>query len=118
MTKPALQPASESIWEHGVGEGFRPTVHTLSVEAGAGLGMAAFGSRQAHDLALASLSYGHMLGPVQGESHWYRGNFEWRAELFGGMQFHPDVDLGGWLIGLTPHLRYNFATGSPVDSVL
>jgi len=112
MTQPALQAVSESIWEHGVGEGFRPTVHTLSVEAGVGLGMAAFGSRQAHDLALGSLSYGHMLGPVHGESHWYRGNFEWRVELFGGMQYHPDVGTDGWLIGLTPHLRYNFATGT------
>jgi hypothetical protein len=71
--------------------------------------MAAFGSRQAHDLALTSVSYGHMLGPVRGEGHWYRGNFEWRVELFGGGQYSPESE---WLVGLTPHLRYNFATGS------
>ncbi|MGH7866623.1 MAG: acyloxyacyl hydrolase, partial [Candidatus Dormibacteraceae bacterium] len=29
-----------------------------------------------------------------------------------GMQYHPDVDTDGWFIGLTPHLRYNFATGT------
>jgi hypothetical protein len=71
--------------------------------------MAAFGSTQAHDLALTSLSYGHMWGPVQGRDHWYRGNFEWRVELFGGGQYRPESD---WLVGLTPHLRYNFATGT------
>jgi hypothetical protein len=53
-----------------------------------------------------------MLGPVLGEGHWYRGNFEWRVEVFGGMQYHPNVNTDGWLIGLTPHLRYNFATGT------
>ena len=104
----AQAPAS-SIWQNGVGEGFRSTVHTVSVEAGVGVGMAAFGSRQAHDLALMSLSYGHMLGPVLGEGHWYRGNLEWRVELFGGGQYSPESQ---WLIGLTPHLRYNFATGT------
>ena len=79
------QPAA-SIWQDGVGEGFRSTEQTFSVEAGVGLGMAAFGSTQAHDLALTSLSYGHMWGPVLGKDHWYRGNFEYRIELFGGAQ--------------------------------
>jgi hypothetical protein len=107
-----LHPGPESIWQDGVGQGFRSTTHTFSVEAGVGVGMASFGSRQAHDLGLTSLSYGHMLGPVVGQGHWYRGNFEWRVEVFGGMQYHPDVNTDGWLIGLTPHLRYNFATGT------
>jgi len=53
-----------------------------------------------------------MLGHVIGEGHWYRGNFEGRLELFGGAQFRPGDDADGWLVGLTPHLRYNFATGS------
>ncbi len=108
---PALefqQPAA-SIWQDGVGQGFRSTTHTLSVEAGVGVGMAAFGGTQAHDLALTSLSYGHMWGPVLGKDHWYRGNFEYRIELFGGAQYSPSSE---WLVGLTPHLRYNFATGT------
>jgi hypothetical protein len=71
--------------------------------------MAAFGSTQAHDLALISLSYGHMWGPVLGKDHWYRGNVEYRIELFGGAQYSPSSE---WLVGLTPHLRYNFATGT------
>jgi lipid A 3-O-deacylase len=73
------------------------------------LGVATFGGRQAHDFALMSLSYGHMLGPVRGEGHWYRGNFEFRAELWGGGQYSPSKE---WVVGLTPHLRYNFATGT------
>ena len=104
-----VQKPATTIWQDGVGEGFRSSVQTFSTEVGVGLGMATFGSRQAHDLALASLCYGHMLGPVLGEGHWYRGNFEWRAELFGGGQYRPESQ---WLIGLTPHLRYNFATGT------
>jgi len=53
-----------------------------------------------------------MLGGVTGTDHWYRSNFEARVEIFGGMQFHPEVDTDGWVVGLTPHLRYNFATGT------
>jgi hypothetical protein len=72
------------------------------------LGVQAFGGKQVHDLALLSLSYGHMLGNVVGKEHWYGGNWEARLELFGGGQFSPKSDE---LVGLTPHLRYNFATG-------
>src|SRR5262249_9422212 len=71
-------------------------------------GLAIFGSRQAHDLAMVSLTYGHMLSDVWGEGHWYRGNPEIRLEVFTGAQFSPSTE---WLVGLTPHLRYNFATG-------
>jgi hypothetical protein len=106
-----VEPKS-TIWQNGIGEGFLPCVQDFSIEAGIAPGMATFGSRQAHNLALLSLSYGHMLGHVMGEGHWYRGNFEGRLELFGGAQFRPDVDADGWLVGLTPHLRYNFATGT------
>jgi hypothetical protein len=103
----ATQPAG--IWQGEVGEGFRPGVQTLSVEAGGAGGFAAFGGRQAHDFALTSVSYGYMLGKVVGEGHWYRGNWEIRGEFFGGLQVSPSRD---WLVGLTPHLRYNFATGT------
>ena len=107
-----LSPAKSTIWRDGVGNGFLSSSQNLTIEAGAAAGMAKLGSHQAHDLALLSVSYGHMLGGIVGSDHWYRGNFEGRMEVFGGMQFHPDVDTDGWLIGLTPHLRYNFATAT------
>lgn len=107
-----LNPSKPTIWQDGVGNGFVPTAQNFSIEAGATRGVTIFGSRQAHDLGLLSVWYGHMLGRVVGGDHWYRGNFEGRLELFGGMRFHPQVDTDGWLIGLTPHLRYNFATGT------
>jgi hypothetical protein len=107
-----LSAPKSTIWQDGIGNGFLPSAQSVTQEAGVAPGMATFGSRQAHDLALLSASYGHMLGRVIGGDHWYRGNFEGRLELFGGMQFHPDVDTRGWLVGLTPHLRYNFATGT------
>ncbi len=104
-----LDTAAETIWEHGVGEGFRSKTQSFTVSAGATYGLDAFGSRQHHHLAMGSLTYGHMLGPVLGEGHWYRGNPEFRLELFSGAQCNPDTR---WFVGLTPHLRYNFATGT------
>jgi hypothetical protein len=105
----ALAPQPSGIWQGNVGEGFQSSVQTFSLEAGTALGVQAFGGRQVHDLALLSLSYGHMLSKVVGGDHWYRGNWEARAELFGGGQFSPKSDP---LVGLTPHLRYDFATGT------
>ena len=104
-----FNPPPGGIWKNGVGEGFKSAVQSISLSTGAGYGLKIFGSEQNHDLALASLSYGYMLGSVVGEDHWYRGNWEFRGELFGGEQFSPRND---WLVGLTPHLRYNFATGT------
>jgi hypothetical protein len=112
MILPELNPAKPAIWQDRVGNGFVSTAQNFTVEAGAARGVIIFGSRQEHDLGLLSVSYGHMLGRVIGGDHWYRGNFEGRLEVFGGMQFHPDVDTDGWLIGATPHVRYNFATGT------
>jgi len=106
-----LNPESgwRSIWQNEVGEGFRSTIQSIGLSSGATYGLAAFGGREAHQLALISLSYGHMLGHVCGEGHWYRGNWELRGELFTGAQFSPDTE---WLVGLTPHLRYHFASGT------
>jgi len=105
----AFAPQPKSIWQGEVGEGFRSDVRTFSLETGVALGVQAFGGKQVHDLALLSLSYGHMLGNVVGKEHWYGGNWEARGEFFGGGQFSPRSDE---LVGLTPHLRYNFATGT------
>jgi len=115
VTNSVNEPGPESIqrkstiWQSGVGEGFLPTVQTFSAEAGVALGVTMFGGKEDHDLALLSLSYGHMLGQVKGEGHWYRGNFEGRLELFGGGQYYP---TSAAILGLTPHLRYDFATGT------
>jgi lipid A 3-O-deacylase len=108
-TQLTLEPAHSGLWQGGVGDGFRSTAQSLSLEAGASAGFAALGGRLAHDLALVSLSYGHILGPVRGDGHWYRGNWELRGELFTGAEFSPGST---WGIGLTPHLRYDFATGT------
>jgi len=97
------------LWTHGIGNGFQPGAESLGLELGADYGLRVLGSRDSHDLALASLAYGHMLSRVVGDNHWYRGNWEGRIELFGGSQYSPEDD---WLVGLTPHLRYDLATGS------
>ena len=104
-----LKPAKATIWENGIGGGFKPGTQSISLNAGAGYGIECLGGSQSHDLALAGISYGYMLGAVEGEGDWYRGNWEFRGELFSGSQFSPSDE---WLVGLTPHLRYNFATGT------
>jgi hypothetical protein len=107
VSKPELTSAP-GIWLNGIGEGFRPDTQDITFALGANYGIAAFGTREMHHLAIASLTYGHMLGHLTGEGHWYRGNLEFRLEAFTGAQFSPEVE---WFVGLTPHLRYNFATG-------
>src|ERR1700679_1052905 len=109
IAPPISKPATESIWQNGIGEGFKDGDQSLSLSFGGTDGVRIFGGRDRHDLELNSLSYGYMLGPVEGDGHWYRGNWEMGGELFGGGQFSPSGNWGG---GLTPHLRYNFATGT------
>lgn len=112
---PALENFSETlntnIWQDAVGQGFRAGLQSVGFDLGAGQGVRIFGSKEHHDLALASLSYGYMLGPVRGNGRWYRGNWELRGELIGGAQFSPTTD---WIIGVAPHLRYNFASGTRI----
>lgn len=84
-------------------------VQTLSFELGGVGGLRIFGGSQYHDLALASISYGRVLGPVLGADHWYGGNCELRLEAFGGSQYSPTTDF---VFGVTPHLRYDFATST------
>jgi lipid A 3-O-deacylase len=104
-------PATEStIWRNGIGDGFQPSVRSLSLEAGVHHGLAEFGSWNAHHMVLFSLSYGHMFGDKKADKPKKRcGNWEWRFELFGGQQYSPTDE---WLVGLTPRLRYTFATGT------
>src|SRR5579863_1160552 len=85
----ALSPSTTSIWQGGIGEGFNPSAQSISLSIGAGYGERILGSRENHDLALSSIAYGHMLGGVKGKGHWYKGNWEWRGELFSGAQFSP-----------------------------
>ncbi len=98
-----------SIWLGEPGAGFRSTVQTVSLLAGGAVGPAMMGSQEHHHLALVSVAYGQMFAPLQAEDHWWRGNFEARLELFGGIQVAPEHS---WLVGIAPHLRYHLATGS------
>ncbi len=97
------------IFLSGIGEGFRTGTKVVDLSFGVTQGLEIFGSEVRHDLGLISVSYGQMIGKVKGVGQWYQGNWELRAELFGGAQFNPDTRS---VFGLTPHLRYNFATGT------
>lgn len=92
-----------------VGSGFQSSSQTIAIELGASYGVPILGGHLRPDLALTSVSYGHMLGDLKGEGHWYQGNWELRVEVFGGSQISPEPD---WVVGLAPHLRYDFVSGS------
>ncbi len=70
---------------------------------GAGVGLSAFGSTEAHDLAIATLhvgkplvSHDHTFGP-------FIRHLELAGEVWTGAQYHPNT---AYLVGLTPFLRY------------
>src|SRR5579859_2273831 len=90
----SLENSKRGPWDGGMGEGFLSSAQTISLDMGTVKGVQVLGGRQTHDLALVSLSYGHMLSHTVGEGHFYRGNWELRFELFGGSQFSPGSD---WL---------------------
>jgi hypothetical protein len=101
--------ATTSVWQGGVGDGFRNGARNAGIAAGAGIGTAIFGSDKAHDLALAYASHGWIFTHVVGQG-WRRGNGEFRVELFGGAQIDPKLR---YVVGFTPVVRYNFANDSP-----
>jgi len=109
--EPGLKTSSslEDIWVDGIGSGFRKGLFQVGGTVGAGFGIRIFGTSVAHDLALASANLGWVFTDVMASDKWYRGNVELLVELFGGEQFKPD---DRYFIGLTPLIRYNFATGS------
>jgi lipid A 3-O-deacylase len=105
----AITSISISVHAQQDGSDLHKGTHDAGVAIGAGPGLPVMGSSSHHDLATASVHYGCVLSDVVGSDHWYRGNWELRAELFGGAQFNSDVR---YLVGALPVLRYNFATAS------
>ena len=108
---PKLELQPSQLWADEPGEGFDADAQLASVSLGVNVGFARRGHNESHHLAIASFSYGQILGPVMGRGHWYQGNWELRGDLFAGGEFSPSTE---WFVGLTPLLRYNFATGTRV----
>ena len=104
-----LNLAPETIWVDGVGSGFRKGTFQAGGMVGAGFGSRVLGTWLTHDLAQASVNFGWVFTNVVAPDKWYRGNPELLVELFGGAQFRPN---DRYFVGLTPMIRYNFATGS------
>ncbi len=107
--EPGLDFAPVSLWEGGIGEGFRKGTSELSASVAPGWSSPIFGSSHHHDWVLGFVEYGSMLSGMVAKEHWHRGNWELVGDLFGGFQYHPDH---AYVIGITPLVRYNFATGT------
>ena len=108
ITNTPLAAPLPGLWKAGLGEGFNKGAHELELLAGGGVGMRIFGSEHRHDWVVGALQYGWVFTDLLGEDHWYRGNWELLAEVFGGEQFHPDW---AYFVGAAPLLRYDFAAG-------
>ena len=101
-------PPATEVWENAVGKGFRNGAWHVGASLGGGFG-ADLGSGGFHDLVLGTAHVGRMIGGPVGSGRWYRGNWDLMGEVFGGRQFYPDKAR---VVGLTPVLRYHFATGT------
>src|SRR5262245_51977895 len=80
------QPASgqgASIWEAGVGEGFRRNALAINLSTGPGLGVI-FGDERRHDWWMGTVDVEWILSDIVGKEKWYRGNWEIAFEVFGG----------------------------------
>lgn len=93
----------------GQGYDFRKGMLEAGLSVGGGVGSTIFGSSEAHDLVLGRVYIGRVMTGVIGQDDWYRGNVELMGEMFGGKEVHPG---SGYVIGVTPALRYNFDTGT------
>ena len=102
-------PTPKTIWMDRMGNGFRKDTCQFEGILGAGYGTRVLGTKLNHDLAMGAFHAGWVFTDVIAPDKWYRGNLELLVEVFGGAQFHPN---GAYFVGLTPLLRYNFATGS------
>lgn len=104
-------PTAHQIWKNGVGNGFIQGSQELDLSVVGAFGLLTplgIGDED-HNLVLAAIHYGWMVGDVCGENCWYRGNWEILAEGFAGAQYHPRTK---YVVGVSPIFRYNFATGT------
>jgi lipid A 3-O-deacylase len=98
-----------SSWNGNTGDIFREGVSEMGLSFGPGLGMNILGSKVHQNWVLGRAEYGCMLSDVKARDRWYSGNWQIMADLFGGFQYHPHH---AYVVGISPMLRYNFATGT------
>jgi lipid A 3-O-deacylase len=103
-SRPAL-----NIWPNGIGNGLNTKANEVSFAMGPAVGVRVLGGLEIHDLVLARLDYARLRTGVIGGCCPLRGSLEGRLEGLVGVQFSPE---GAFLIGFTPVLRYNVATGT------
>jgi len=101
--------AEDELWTAGVGEGFAKGAQALDFSAGLGLGVGSLTGKVNHDLFFLSASHTLVVSRLLGDPHWYRGNWSFVSEIFGGRQYN---DKTAFFFGSTPIIRYSVATGS------
>ena len=104
-----LKPATPGLWQNEVGSGLRKGTTEFELLAGVSLPASIYANQTWHDMALTKLVVGRVISGVVAKDHWFRGQFEVVGELFGGGQYNPQCH---YLIGVTPLLRYELATGT------
>jgi len=101
----AAVPASPALPEPPA---FLPTNWNIGFTLGAGFGVSAMGTTEAHHLTAATLHVGKLsASEVPSLRH-----VELAGEFWSGAQFRPDT---AYLVGLTPIVRYHFLPNSSLD---
>jgi opacity protein-like surface antigen len=106
---PPLGPAEPAARGFLQGVALGPTNWNVGFALGAGVGLKAMGSEEAHDLAMATLHVGRQLHPGESIPWAFLEHVEIGAELRSGAQYRPDA---AYVVGLTPMLRYRFFDAS------
>jgi hypothetical protein len=101
--------ASPALPAIGQPSAFLPTNWNIGFTLGAGFGVKAMGSAQAHGLTDASIHVGKLLASDSPTQWALLRRLELAGELWTGAQYHPDT---AYLVGFTPVARYHFLPGS------
>lgn len=97
-----------SIWPDGMGNGLGRNVNEIGLSIGASSRKWDCGAWNRHDVVLGRVEYARLRTGVIGHGL-LRGSLEGRLEGWAGAQYDPE---NACLLGFTPALRYNLATGT------
>jgi lipid A 3-O-deacylase len=100
------EPAARGFFQEAA---LGPTNWNVGFALGAGVGLKAMGSEEAHDLTVATLHVGRQLHPGESIPWAFLQHVEIGAELWSGAQYRPNT---AYVVGLTPMLRYRLFDAS------
>lgn len=102
-------PVVTRTWVDGIGTGYHRGTVTWGMGLSHSFGEPLFGSEERQDLWLGNVNFGLVLDEPLLTHTPLKGNFEFLGVLTGGAEGN---DNKGYLVAVTPGIRYYFATGT------